>query len=235
MMNPVRTTNRIIAFAIFVISLVIYIMTMARTTSFWDCGEFIACSYTLSVPHPPGAPFYLLVGRVFSMFPLFNDIGFRVNLISPITTALTIMFLYLIIVRLIRQWRGEEKNAVDKWIAYVSGIVGAFALAFSHSVWFNAVEAEVYSVSLFFTAIVVWLILLWLEKADQPGNERILLLIAYLYGLAIGVHLLNLLTLPFVGLIFLYRKFDFPAMTAHLGLQFISLTKWDPQHRYSCF
>ncbi len=219
-MNPVRTVNRIIALAVFLISFVIYIFTMAQTTSFWDCGEFIACSYTLSVPHPPGAPFYLLVGRVFSMFPLFSDIGFRVNLISSLTSALTIMMLYLVIVRLVRQWRGEEKTPVDKWIAYVGGIVGAFALAFSHSVWFNAVEAEVYSVSLFFTAAVVWLILRWLEKADQPGNERFLLIIAYIYGLAIGVHLLNLLTIPFVGLIFFYRKFNFPAMTAHIGLQF---------------
>jgi Tfp pilus assembly protein PilF len=219
-MNPVRTTNRIIAFAIFIVSLVVYIMTMARTTSFCDCGEFIACSYTLSVPHPPGAPFYLLVGRIFSMIPLFSDVGFRVNLISPITSALTIMLLYLTIVRLIRQWRGEEKSTTDKWIAYLGGIVGAFALAFSHSVWFNAVEAEVYSFSLFFTAAVVWLILRWLDKADQPGNERFLLLIAYIYGLAIGVHLLNLLAIPFIGLIFFYRKFDFPAMTAHLGLQF---------------
>jgi len=195
-------------------------MTTAPTTSFWDCGEFIACSYTMSVPHPPGAPFYLLVGRIFSMLPLFGDVGFRVNLISPITGALTIMLLYLIIVRLIRQWRGDEKTAQDKWIAYVGGVVGAFACAFGHSVWFNAVEAEVYAFSLFFTAAVIWLILLWLEKADQPGNERILLLIAYLYGLAIGVHLLNLLTIPFVGLIFLYRKFNLPAMTAHLALQF---------------
>jgi len=219
-MIPVPNTNRIIALAVFLITLVIYVATMAPTTSFWDCGEFIACSYTLSVPHPPGAPFYLLVGRIFSMLPLFDDIGFRVNLISPITGAFTILFLYLIIVRLIRQWRGDEKTAQDKWIAYVGGIVGAFACAFGHSVWFNAVEAEVYAFSLFFTAAVVWLILVWLEKADQPGNERILLLIAYFYGLAIGVHLLNLLTIPFVGLIFFYRKINLPAMTAHLALQF---------------
>jgi hypothetical protein len=219
-MNPTRTTNRIIALAVFVIALVVYIMTVAPTTSFWDCGEFIACSYTLSVPHPPGAPFFLLVGRVFSMIPLFHDIGFRVNLISPITGALTIMLVYLIIVRLIRQWRGEEKTGLDKWIVYTGGVVGAFACAWGHSVWFNAVEAEVYAFSLFFTAAAIWLILLWLEKADQPGNERILLLIAYIYGLAIGVHLLNLLTIPFVGLIFFYRKFNFPAMTAHLSLQF---------------
>jgi tetratricopeptide (TPR) repeat protein len=219
-MNPTRNTNRIIAVVVFLISLVVYIRTMANTTSFWDCGEFIACSYTLSVPHPPGAPFFLLVGRLLSMFPFFNDVGFRVNMISPITGALAMMLVYLIIVRLIRQWRGPEQTSMDKWIVYVSGVVGSLALAFSRSVWFNAVEAEVYSFSLFFTALCLWLILVWAEKADNPGNERILLLIAYLYGLAIGVHLLNLLTIPFVGLVFFYRKFNLPAMTAHLALQF---------------
>ncbi|MCU0645323.1 MAG: DUF2723 domain-containing protein, partial [bacterium] len=206
-MEQERFTHRLIALIIFLISMVVYYLTIAPTTSFWDCGEFIACSYILGVPHPPGAPFYLLLGRIFSMIPWAADIGLRVNLISALTTALTIMLTYLIIARLIILWRGNVRTIEDRIILYGGSIIGALALAFSDSIWFNAVEAEVYAISLFFTAIIVWLILVWHEKADDPSSDKYIFLIAYCIGLAIGIHLLNILALPALYLIFYFRRY----------------------------
>ncbi len=184
-----------------IFSLFIYISTVADTVSFWDCGEFIAASYSMGVPHPPGAPFYLMVGRLFSLLPIASDIGHRVNLISSIVSALTVLFLYLSIVRLARAYRGPERTTEDKISIYGAGVVGALAFAFSTSFWFNAVEAEVYAMSMFFTAIVFYLALRWIDIADQPHGNALLLLIFYLFGLSSGVHLLNVLTVPALTLI----------------------------------
>ena len=198
--------NRIIAFIIFGIGLAVYGKSIAPTTSFWDCGEFITCSYILGVPHPPGAPLYILVGRIFTMLPFFEDIGLRVNLISILLSAFTVMFTYLIIVRLIVAWRGRPETFEDKLILYTGGIIGSLGFALSDSFWFNAVEAEVYSVSMFFTALVVWLILVWLDRCDSSSGDKILLLIAYLIGLVTGVHLLSILALPTVFLIIYFKR-----------------------------
>ena len=201
--------NRIIAGIIFLVSFLVYYDTMAPTVSFWDCGEFIATSHTLGVPHPPGSPLFLIIGRVFSMIPFSPDIAFRVNLISVFVSALAVMLLYLIIVKIIAHWRGGIKENSDVIIAFGGALVGALTFAFTDSHWFNAVEAEVYSMSTFFTAIVVWLILHWSERAEEQGNERYILIIAYMIGLAIGIHLLNLLALPFIALIIYFRKQSF--------------------------
>ena len=205
--------NRIVAGLIFVFTTIIYLMTVAPTMSFWDCGEFIACSYRLAVPHPPGAPLFLLVGRIMTLLPIGHDIAFRVNLISVFSSSLTIMLLYLIIVHLIRQWKGELKTKSDWLMAIFSGVIGSLAFAFTHSFWFNSAEAEVYAASMLFTSLIVWLILVWATKADQPGNERYLLMIAYLIGLAIAVHLLNVLALPFVVMVYYYKKYEFNLKT----------------------
>ena len=201
--------NRIIAFITFIFSFIIYFDTMAPTVSYWDCGEFIAVSHTLGVPHPPGSPFYLLLGRIFSMIPFSEDIAFRVNIISPLVSALAVMLLYLSIVKVITHWRGKIENLTDVSVVFGGAVIGAMTFAFTDSHWFNAVEAEVYAFSTFFTAIVVWLILLWNEKADENGNERYILIISYMIGLATGLHLLNLLTIPFVTLIVYFRKYKF--------------------------
>ncbi len=201
--------NRIVAGMILALTFLVYFLTTADTVPYWDCGEFIATSYILGIPHPPGSPLYLIVGRLFSMLPLNQDIAFRVNLISPIVSAFAVMLLYLSIVKIITHWRGIVRNQLDVIITFGGSAVGALAFAFTDSHWFNAVEAEVYSVSTFFTAIVIWLILLWSERSEEPGNERYFLIIAYMIGLATGVHLLNLLTLPFVALIIYFRKFKF--------------------------
>jgi hypothetical protein len=206
-------TNRLVAAGIWVFSFIIYTMTVASTVSYWDCGEFIACSYGLAVPHPPGAPLFLLVGRFFSMIPFVEDIGFRVNYISVLSSTFTIMLLYLSIVHLVREWKGKLEGTSDWQIAIFSGVIGSLTFAFTHSFWFNAVEAEVYAPSMLFTALIVWLILVWSSKSDQPGNERYLLMIAYCIGLAIGIHLLNVLALPFVTLIYYYKRYDFNIKT----------------------
>jgi|TARA_B110000116_G_scaffold92685_1_gene80841 hypothetical protein len=201
--------NRILAGVVFLISFIIYFDTMAPTVSYWDCGEFIAVAHTLGVPHPPGSPFFLILGRVASMLPINDDIAFRVNILSPLSSALAVMFLYLIIVQVVAHWRGKLESSMDILVAVGGGIVGSLVFAFTDSHWFNAVEAEVYAFSTFFTAIVVWLILHWSERADEDGHERYILIIAYMIGLATGLHLLNLLTLPFVALIIYFRKYKF--------------------------
>ncbi len=221
-LKPRDMVKTLMALFVLVFTFLIYLDTMAPTVSFWDCGEFIAVSHTLSVPHPPGSPLYLLLGRVISMLPIvggaaldpvlnepqFHNIAYRINLLSPLATAFANMFLFLIIVRLVEEWRGRIKETADKWIAYGGALVGSLTIAFSDSHWFNAVEAEVYSMSIFFTAIVVWLILKWSEKVDEGGaGSRYILIISYMMGLAISVHMLNLLTIPFIALI-MYMKLN---------------------------
>ena len=210
--------NKVIGFAVFVVSLVVYGKTVAPTTSYWDCGEFISSSYILGVPHPPGAPLHVLVGRVFTMIPegLISDIGLRVNMISVLVSALSVMFAYLIIVRLIREFKGIPETVDQKINIYTAGIIGALGFAFTDSQWFNAVEAEVYAVSIFFTTIVVWLILVWLEKAENPVSDKIIVLIAYLMGLATGVHLLNILAIPTLFLIVYFKKAELNIKTFSL-------------------
>ncbi len=206
MQNDTRL-NRIIASLVFLFSTFIYLRTVAPTTSFWDCGEFITCSYILGVPHPPGAPLYILVGRIFSMIPFVKDIGMRVNVISSLASGLTVMFAYLIIVRLIVMFKGKPKELYDRIVLYGSGIIGTLTFAFTDSFWFNAVEAEVYAISVCFTASVFWLILVWHEKADDPSSDTYILLIAYLVGLVIGVHLLSILALPALFAVVYFRRY----------------------------
>ena len=204
-----RTINRTLAAVLFFISEVLYLRTMAPTFSFWDCGEFIATAYTLGIPHPPGSPLFLLLGRLFSMIPFFHDIGARVNLISTLASAATIMLTYLITVRLIGMYRKSEPDLwspAEKVSAYGGAVIGSLALAFSDSFWFNAVEAEVYALSSLFTALVVWLILRWYEEEPKAGHERWLMLVMYIIGLSIGVHLLSLLAVFAVALVYYFKK-----------------------------
>ena len=171
-MKKKLNNNQLMAILTFLISFVIYFLTMAPTTSFWDCGEFIATSVIMGVPHPPGTPLYLLLGNFFSQIPLFDDIGARVNFISVLVSALAVMFTYLISVQLIEEWRGKAKSITDQIINYGSSFVGAMTFAVTDSHWFNAVEAEVYSISTLFTTIVVWLILCLLYTSPSPRDKR---------------------------------------------------------------
>jgi transmembrane protein TMEM260 (protein O-mannosyltransferase) len=204
-----KKSNNIVAIFVFIFTTIIYTLTVAPTVSFWDCGEFIATAYKMSVPHPPGSPLFLLVGRMFTLLPFPADIGLRVNLISVFSSSITIMLLYLVIVHLVREWKGKLESREDWLTAISSGLVGAFTFAFTHSFWFNAAEAEVYAASMLFTALLIWLSLVWAEKSNERGNEKYLLMISYLVGLAIAVHLLNVLALPFVAMIYYYKRYEF--------------------------
>lgn len=201
--------HRTVAFLIGLFSFIIYYSTMAPTVSFWDCGEYIACSYRMGISHPPGAPLFLLLARVFTLIPIMKDIALRVNLISVLASALTVSLLYLIIVHTYREWKGQLDTHENWTGAIFSGILGSLSFGFTHSFWFNAVEAEVYALSSCCMALLVWLILLWQSKADEAGNERYLLLIAYLIGLSTGIHLLTILVIPCLSMVFYFKKYRF--------------------------
>lgn len=202
--------NRLIAAAIFIVAEAVYLSTMAPTLSFWDCGEVIATSRTLGIPHPPGAPLYLLFGHLFSLLPTFGDIGARINFFSTLLSSGTIMLTYLIIVRLItiaRDSRPEAWSLPDKISAYGGATVGALALAFSDSFWFNAVETSLWAASSFLTATIFWMMLSWYDEDPAPGSERWLLAVMYMIGLSIGVHLLCLLALFSLVLLYYFKKY----------------------------
>jgi len=206
-----KNSHLIFTLLSFFIPLVIYLITMAPTTSFWDCGEFIACSVTLGVPHPPGTPLFLLLGNVFSQIPIFTDIGARVNLISPIASAFSVMFLYLIIIQLIKRIlsnKNIENSSYDNKIklAEFAAFIAAITFSVTDSHWFNAVESEVYALSTFFTSIVVWLILKWDTISFDKESLKYIIIISYMMGLAIGIHLLNLLAIPCIVFIIYYNK-----------------------------
>jgi len=205
--------NNLTGWGVFLFSWVVYLLTMAPTASFWDCGEFIACANELEVPHPPGAPLFLIIGRVFTIFAgSTENVPVMMNILSTLCAAFTVLFTFWITTYLARRMMGldkEEPQQNQLLLIMGAGITGALACTFADSFWFNAVEAEVYAMSSFFTAIVVWLMLKWESHADKPGNERWIILIAYLMGLSIGVHLLNLLTIPALAFIYYFKKYDF--------------------------
>jgi len=198
---------RITGLLVFVISLFVFASTVQPSVSFWDCGEFIASSYLMQVPHPPGTPFFLLLGRVFSMIPFADNIALRVNTISVISSAFTILFLFLIAVKLIENFKGKNQTFFESLLTYFASAIGALSLAFSDTFWFNAVEAEVYALSTFFIAFITWLMIVWNEKADEPDNEKYLLMIAYLIGISTGVHLMSVLGLVPIVMVIFFRKY----------------------------
>ena len=206
--------EHIVSLAVFLYALVLYVFTVAPTASFWDAGEFIAIASGLQVSHPPGAPFYMLIGRLFSMFVPQPFIALSINMVSVLSSAVTILLMYWIIVRLVREIIPRSPEKGDSFSAMAGGVIGACAYAVSDSFWFNAVEAEVYAMSMVFTSLVVWLIMRWSDIArndDHRGilgsrGNRILILVAYLFGLAIGAHLLCLLALFFIALIIYFTS-----------------------------
>ena len=190
-----KKINNILGWLSFSIALIVYILTLEPTTSFWDCGEYIATAYKLQVGHPPGAPTYLLLGNFFSNFA-FGDVtkvAYMINLLSAICSAFTILFLFWTITAFGKKIIGKVDSNGQLLSIMGAGLVGALAYTFSDSFWFSAVEGEVYSASSFFTAVVFWAALKWDEEYDQDGDgaNRWLLLIAYLVGLSIGVHMFH--------------------------------------------
>ena len=195
------------------IACTVYVMTSEATGSFWDCGEFISSAYKLQIPHPPGAPMFVLMGRVFIIF--FGDNPFTaakaVNTMSALASGFTILFLFWTIThfakRMVEKQSGAELTNQQITLIMGAGIVGALAYTFSDSFWYSAVEGEVYALSSFFTALVFWAILKWEHKADQPGADKWIIFIFYMMGISIGVHLLNLLTIPAIVMVYYFRNY----------------------------
>ena len=209
-MKQYKLVNNLLGWLTFAIAAFTYCMTVEPTASFWDCPEFITTAYKLEVGHPPGAPFFMLTANFFTQFT--NDpaqVAFCVNIMSALLSALCILFLFWTITHLTRMILTDGKNEVSFAQTIVimgSGLAGALAYTWSDTFWYSAVEGEVYAYSSMFTALVFWLILKWEEHADEPHSDRWIILIFYLTGLSIGVHLLNLLCLPAIALVYYYKR-----------------------------
>ena len=205
--------NRLTAAAVFVIAAVTYLLTIEPTASFWDCGEFIASSYKLEVGHPPGNPVFQLFARFFTLFTDNMHAAVAVNAMNAICSALTVFFLYLTIVffakRVVRPAEDGPYSIARMIAVFGSGAVGALAYCFSDTFWFSAVEGEVYAMSSLFTALVFWAMIKWYEQADTPYANRWIVLISFLMGLSIGIHLLNLLAIPALVFMFYYKKREY--------------------------
>ena len=225
-MKKYRLINNVLGWIVFAIASAVYLMTIEPTASFWDCGEFIASAYKLEVGHPPGAPFFMLTANLFTQ--LASDpsgVAKMVNCMSALFSGLTILFLFWTITHLARKvivGGGEAPSFGQTLTIMGSGLVGALAFTFSDTFWFSAVEGEVYAYSSLFTAVVFWLILKWEEVADQPHADRWIVLIAYLMGLSIGVHLLNLLCIPAMVLVYYYKKCANPTMKGTIAALLVS-------------
>ena len=225
-MGKYKLINNVLGWIVFAIASTVYLMTIEPTASFWDCGEFISSAYKLEVGHPPGAPFFMLTANLFTQ--LASDsatVAKMVNSMSALFSGLTILFLFWSITHLARKIMvkdGEEASLGQMITIMGSGLVGALAYTFSDTFWFSAVEGEVYAYSSLFTAVVFWLILKWEAVADKPHADRWIVLIAYLMGLSIGVHLLNLLCIPAIVLVYYYKKFPNPTMKGTLVALLVS-------------
>src|ERR1700744_2527005 len=215
-----KKTNTIVGWIICAIACTVFVMTREATVSFWDCGEFTPCAYKLQISHAPGAPLFILLGRIFII--LFGGgwdatvanahAAVQVNLLSSMASGFTCMFLFWTITHMARRMmlaKGETPT-MEKMIAIMaSGAVGALCFAFSDSFWFSAVEAIVFGVSPLFIAMTVWAIMKWEEVADQPGSDRWLILICYIIGLSIGVHLLSILSIPAIVMTIYFKRYTF--------------------------
>ena len=220
-MKNFKLWNVVCGWLVFAIAAATYLLTMEPTASFWDCGEFIVSAHKLDVGHPPGAPFFMLLGHFFSLFASdASHVAMCVNALSALASAFTILFLFWTITALGRKlvrnndtqplYNSTQSYTLTQGIALLgAGFVGSLAYTFSDTFWFSAVEGEVYALSSLFTAVVFWLILKWEEHADEEGSDKWLILIAYLMGLSIGTHLLNLLTIPAIVLVYYFRRHDF--------------------------
>ncbi|MDR1813453.1 MAG: DUF2723 domain-containing protein [Tannerella sp.] len=224
-MKKFKLANNLLGAVVFAIAAVVYLMTIEPSVSFWDCGEFITSAFKLEVGHPPGAPFFMLIGNLFANITGAANAAKMVNSMSALFSALTILFLFWTITHLTRRLltnKNNEMTLAQGILILGCGLVGALAYTFSDTFWFSAVEGEVYATSSLFTAVVFWLILKWEEYADKPHADRWIILIAFLMGLSIGVHLLNLLCIPAIVLVYYYKKFPNPTLKGTIYALLIS-------------
>lgn len=207
-----KKINNLVGWVIALIACTVYIVTTEAGGSFWDCGEFVSSCFKLQIPHPPGAPLFVMLGRIFIV--LFGDnpltAAKAVNIMSALASGFTILFLFWTIThfarRIVNVTTTDTLTMGQVWSVMGAGVVGALAYTFSDSFWYSAVEGEVYAMSSFFTAIVFWAILKWENHADEPGADRWIVFIFFLMGLSIGVHLLNLLTIPAIVMVYYFRR-----------------------------
>ncbi|MCL5268489.1 MAG: DUF2723 domain-containing protein [Bacteroidetes bacterium] len=204
-----KTINRYIAAGIFLLTLGLYSMTAQPTVAYWDCAEYAATAPALEVPHPPGAPLFTLAGRISDMVPFLSNPAFAYNLLSSLASALTIMLLYLIGVRVISRWKGFPSDSPGSMLVFGSVAIGALTYAVTDTFWFDAVESSLFASSMFFVSLVLWLSLVWFENSGKGGAHEYLLLIAYLLGLSIGIHQLCLLPFFTVAIIIYFRYYEF--------------------------
>jgi hypothetical protein len=194
-----KVIHRITGLLVFIISSIQFFLTVQPSVSFWDAGEIAAASFMLQVPHPPGAPLSILIGRLFYMLPFSESLGFRVNCLSVLSSAFAVLFLYLSIVKLLRRFSaGSGQDGLSNIGTLVAAAIGALSFSFCDTFWFNGVEAEVFALSTLIFAFIFWLVLVWLESPDGPHSAKYLLLIAYLTGLSAGVHLMSVLAVAAV-------------------------------------
>ena len=199
--------NAVFAGLVFLGSFIVYALTVQRTFSFWDCGELIACSAIGGIPHPPGFPLLVMISRVFAAIPFVDDVSYRVNYVSVISSAFTALFSYLIAVRVIRFFHGDQADdLLNRVTTYAGGIAGGFFVAFSSTNWGNSVEAETYALSLALSTAIFWLTLRYHERRDQPGSTRIMVLAMYLAVLGIGVHMTVYLVVPICAIFFILNR-----------------------------
>ncbi len=214
-MTSYKKINNIAGWLVFLFAAVVYTMTLESSGSFWDCGEFVPCCFKLQVPHSPGAPFFVIVGRIFTFLAMgdVTKVAFMVNFMSGISTALSIMFCYWSVTMLASKvfLKNEDTDYTTTNIISVvgAGVIAAGCATFLDSLWFSAVEGEVYALSQFFLSFIVWAILKW-DASDDKYADRWLVLIAYMVGLSIGVHLLSLLALPFIAVVYYYKRSEKP-------------------------
>ncbi|XZF15315.1 protein O-mannosyl-transferase family [Chitinophagaceae bacterium MMS25-I14] len=206
-----KKINNVTGWLVFAIALAVYLLTMERTVSFWDCGEFLACAYKLEVGHSPGAPFFMMMQRIFGLLAGGNKqiVAACINSESALASAFTILFLFWTITRLAYRLLIKEDKPTPQQVILIMGCgaVGALAYTFSDTFWFSAVEAEVYATSSCFTALVFWAILKWEAVADTRYADRWLVLISFLIGISVGIHLLNLLTIPALAMVYYFRRY----------------------------
>ncbi len=209
-MKEYKFANKLTGWVVFLVSAIVYLLTIEPTTSFWDCGEFITTSFKLEVGHPPGAPVFMIFGRFFTLFGGPENAAKMVNIMSALASAFTILFLFWTITHLaFKLVATVEKVSKGNIVSIMAaGVVGSLAYTFSDTFWFSAVEGEVYGFSSMLTAIVFWAILKWENTADKPFANRWLIFIAYIIGLSIGVHLLNLLAIPAIVFVYYFRKYE---------------------------
>src|ERR1700709_703887 len=223
-----KKINNLLGWLCFAIALTTYVLTLEPSVSFWDCGEFISCAYRLQVSHQPGYPLFAMLGKAFSLLSFGNNakVAYFTNMMSALASAATIMFLFWTITALAKKLLLKRDEAADqsKLILIMSaGLIGALAFTYTDTFWFSAVETIVFAWSSLCTAVVFWAILKWDAHADEPGADKWIVLIAYIVGLSIGIHFLNLLTIHAVPMVYYFRRYKNPTVKSSIVVFLISI------------